>query len=288
MTQFAAGTHPGLKRDHNEDCYEADAALGLWLVADGVGGHSNGEVASAIVGNTIKADLAVGKSLVEAIQHAHSAVLEEIRARDGKSNMGSTVVALTLSEGHYDIAWVGDSRAYLFDGELTQLTRDHSPVGDMLASGAITAEQAANHPKRHVLSQSLGISESVSVAPDSVSGRLKAGQQILLCTDGLTDELSDRAIADQLLGHTNPKSQVDALVNAALSRGGNDNITALIIGSPDNTAQDPLAQGAGLEETQNIGEAIRSSNSGDRKSYDAKVWLILAAIVVVAAMVAMS
>lgn len=279
MTLFAASTHPGLKRARNEDCYEASSNLGLWLVADGVGGHANGDVASAIVRETIKSGFSRGESLVDSVAHAHDAVLSEIRADDSGSNMGSTVVALTLADECYEIAWVGDSRAYLFNGELKQLTHDHTPVSDLLAAGAISVEQAAKHPERHVLTQSLGVSDSIELAPGFVSGRLLPGEQILLCSDGLTDELSDQSIADKLSAHRVPGNQVDALVNAALGSGGNDNITVVLVGAPDQKLPERRPVTPDMEATQNIGDALRN-NSDVRSSHKIKVWLLLSAMVV--------
>ena len=231
MKVFAAGSHPGLKRDHNEDYYRADADQGLWLVADGVGGHADGEVAAQIVGDTVVQTLAEGACLTEGIMAAHRAVLREIQSREN-SNMGSTVVALSLQDDTYEICWVGDSRAYVYDRELRQLTQDHNPVKELLARGAITPEQAAVHPERHVLSQSMGVSDAIRVDPGSIRGRLLPGQQILLCSDGLTDELDDAKIAATLAAHSSSQSQVDALIEAALEAGGHDNITAIVVGAP--------------------------------------------------------
>ena len=230
MTIFAASSHPGLKREHNEDYYRTEAALGLWLVADGVGGHANGEVAARIVGDTIVQKLAGGEALVDAILAAHQAVLREIDSRES-SNMGSTVIALQLQGNDYELSWVGDSRAYLYDGNIKQLSRDHNPVKELLARGAITPQQAAIHPERHVLSQSLGVSESVKVNPGRVCGTLQPDEQILLCSDGLTDELDDSEIAATLAAHTTPDAQVEALIQGALQAGGRDNITAVLVGA---------------------------------------------------------
>jgi protein phosphatase len=276
MTTFAASTHTGLKRDHNEDCYHAVPVLGLWLVADGVGGHANGEVASAIVRDTIQAKVAAGAPLIDAIVNSHNAVLAEI-GRRGNSNMGSTVVALHLPDENYEVAWVGDSRAYVFNGELRQLTRDHNPVSELLARGAITPEQAASHPDRNVLSQSLGVAQGISVAPERIRGQLLPGQQLLLCSDGLTDELNDEAIAAEMRGQSSPQDQVDALVTAALRSGGRDNITVIVVGNP----ADPHHQSAQLtrqgEPTQEIDAATGAgSDNGNPASHDSKVWLLMA------------
>ncbi len=280
MTAFATGTHPGLKREHNEDRYQADSNLGLWLVADGVGGHASGEVAAAIARDVVTADIAAGVALVDAIPRAHKAVLAEIRSR-GSSNMGSTIVALTLNDNRYEIAWVGDSRAYLFDGELKQLTRDHNPVSELLAQGLITAKEAASHPDRHVLTQSLGVAESVVVSPGLVTGQLQPGQQILLCSDGLTDELDDASIAREMSRQPTPDDQVNALVNGALKSGGRDNVTVIVVGAASvDKAQMPAQIKPRRETTKQFGIALIENSSN--VSHDRKIWLLLAAMGVAA------
>lgn len=278
MRAFSADTHPGHKRSHNEDCYKASPELGLWLVADGVGGHSNGEVASAIVRDTLDKDLAAGSNLIDAIHHSHAQILEEIASREG-SNMGSTVVAVQLCENNYEVAWVGDSRAYLFDGKsLKQITRDHNPVSEMLARGAITPQQAANHPERNVLSQSLGVADTITVAPDRIRGELHGGQQIMLCSDGLTDELSDERITQVMMEGSTPEDQVKALIQGALDSGGRDNVTVVVVGekaSPENMT--PMSKRQ--RDTLSAEKAV-SADTGKR--HDNKVWLLLGAMVVIA------
>jgi PPM family protein phosphatase len=235
MTQFAASTHQGLVRDHNEDCYDASPELGLWLVADGVGGHSHGEVASGIVKNTLRENVAAGRSLVESIILAHSAVLAEIESRSTGSNMGSTVVALLLRNNDYEIAWVGDSRAYIYDGAVRQLSQDHNPVSELVAAGILTREQAAKHPDRHVLTQSIGVSANVDLKPGRLTGTLKAGEQIILCSDGLSDGVSTVTMAGIMKNQRTNQAQVDALQHAALDAGGHDNVTIVVVGTPFET-----------------------------------------------------
>lgn len=237
ILQFAGRTHPGHKRSHNEDCFEADAELGLFLVADGVGGHSCGEVASDLVRATVKAEIQNGAALRQAVQASHYAVLARIAEDDTTQGMGSTAVVLQLRGNEYTLCWVGDSRAYLWDQQLTQLTADHNRASELLANNLITPAQAAVHPERHVLTQSLGVSESIVTNPGEVHGRLAPGQLLLLCSDGLTDEVDDVVIA-RIMGERNSiDSKADALVKAALDAGGNDNITALIVGHPQQATE---------------------------------------------------
>ncbi|MFT5482555.1 MAG: serine/threonine protein phosphatase PrpC [Halieaceae bacterium] len=278
MTVSAGGSHTGMKRDHNEDCYKSDPELGLWLVADGVGGHANGEVASAIVRDTIASEVAAGTDLTEAVLSAHKAVLQEIELREG-SNMGSTVVAVTLRGDRYDIVWVGDSRAYLYDETVEQLTQDHNPVSQMLAQGILTPEQADAHPDRHVLSQSLGVANTVRVDPGHVTGKLEPGQQILLCSDGLTDELTDLEIAAKLAGHSAPDDQVNILISAALKSGGRDNVTVVMVGASNFSMQaDAIPAGEPTQTMRQITPKLHSS----AKHNDRKAIIVLGAMVVIA------
>lgn len=238
--QHACDTNTGSKRDHNEDCFAAEPRLGLWLVADGVGGHAAGEVASDLVRTTIVDRVASGDSLVDAIRRSHEVLIREIEQRDVSSalGMGSTVVAVKFEGSDYEVAWVGDSRAYLFNGQLQQLSTDHTRVNELLAHGVITPEQAHSHPDRHVLTQCLGVGKELQIAPGSVSGTLQPSEQLLLCSDGLTDELSDSVIAGLLATNDTPGSQVDALVRSALDMGGNDNVTVVVVGHFELSEQD--------------------------------------------------
>lgn len=276
MNMYAADSHPGMRRDHNEDSYKADPEHGLWVIADGVGGHSHGEVASTIATETVQQDLSKGSTLVDAIQHSHKAIIQEINSRTA-SNMGSTVVALSLKGVDYEVAWVGDSRAYIYNGDIKQISRDHNPVSEMLARGAITAEQAAIHPERNVLSQSLGVSENISVKPGRIRGHIRPGDQILLCSDGLTDELSDQSIAQIMTEQRSPKEQVDALIQGALDAGGRDNITVVVVGDKSDHKSAASSDGGTLNNERAVVEK-KSKN----KSHDGKVLLLMGAMALAA------
>ena len=279
MTKFAASTHSGLKRLQNEDCYAADAKLGLWLVADGIGGHSFGEVASAIVKTQVTEAYAAGKTLTDAIHSAHRAVLEEVSRRDENLGMGSTVVALALTGRRYQIAWVGDSRAYSWNGKtLRQLSHDHSHVSELVDSGLISGPEAATHPERHVLTQSIGVSDEMALQPGTVSGELKAGEQILLCSDGLTDELTDANIEQLLRGSASVDSQVDTLLNAALTAGGRDNVTVVMVGESSTTRSPGIAT-PDMETTQNTGRLIMNEPPRARLTHSKSLWLVLGLII---------
>ncbi|MGD8176525.1 PP2C family protein-serine/threonine phosphatase [Marinimicrobium sp. ARAG 43.8] len=234
---YSAATNAGHRRDNNEDALLSLPENGLWVVADGMGGHEAGEVASAIVRDTLLDQR--HNSLTQAIQSSHQAVLEAAANGEGAPGMGSTIVALRSHKGEYEVAWVGDSRAYLWThtadgGRLERLTTDHSYVQMLLASGAIAEEEVEHHPDKNIITQCLGSHELREVRVDSVHGQWQEHQWILLCSDGLTDELDDEAITRLLYRSSSPGAAVDRLMQAALDAGGRDNITLQLVQSPLN------------------------------------------------------
>jgi PPM family protein phosphatase len=147
--------------------------------------------------------------------------------------MGTTVVAARVNGNRFEVAWVGDSRVYLWrDGQLAQLSQDHSYVQELIANGAITHEQARSHPHRNVVTQALGVTDPTSLNVETMTGELRPGMQLLLCSDGLTEEVDDRSIA-RVLSHDDCSAQecVDTLVAAALDGGGSDNVTVVLVRS---------------------------------------------------------
>ncbi|MBB3168534.1 PP2C family protein-serine/threonine phosphatase [Simiduia aestuariiviva] len=234
---YSAATDKGLSRDNNEDTYYAGPDVGVWVVADGMGGHEAGEVASAIVRDSIKQQIQSQSSLSQAIENSHKAILEAVKHGVGAPGMGSTVVALRSRQTEYEVAWVGDSRAYLWTfkpdgGSLEQLTLDHSYVQMLVDTGAISASDKNQHPDRNVITQCLGSQELKNVRVDQVHGVWEKDQWIILCSDGLTDELSDEIIARILCESRSPKDAVAKLLQAALDSGGSDNITIQVVESP--------------------------------------------------------
>lgn len=243
---FGAATDVGKVRDNNEDCYLARPDLGLWLIADGMGGHDAGEVAAGIVRDYICDAVAHGKPLKTAIAQSHHAVKQAANNNIGSPGMGTTVVALRMHGIQYEVAWVGDSRAYVWsDGKLSQLSTDHSYVQSLVDSGAITREEMATHAQRNVITQSLGVSTLDDVHVDSVSGTLQPGSKILLCSDGLTDFVDDNEI-EHILARTyeSNQAQVDRLVAKALGNGGGDNVTVELISAPPQHTAINQIQGA--------------------------------------------
>ncbi len=202
------------------------------MVADGMGGHDAGEVASAIVRDTLKEYS--GLPLSESIQRAHRAILTAADNGIGAEGMGSTVVALKHHGETFEVAWVGDSRAYQYSPEhgLQALTTDHSYVQMLLASGAINPADAETHPDKNIITQCLGSQEMDTVKVDTLSRNWQAQQWLLLCSDGLTDELSQTEISAILQRSRSPEQATRELVKAALNAGGRDNVTVQIIAAP--------------------------------------------------------
>jgi protein phosphatase len=230
MSEFGNSSHVGLRRELNEDTYYSDSELGLWLVADGMGGHEFGEVASALARDAVVREIRAGRSLSEAIRSADEDIIRQSKRRDDSLPMGTTVVALKVTDHHFELAWVGDSRAYLWNGQLRQISSDHSYVQELIDQGAITPEQARSHPHRNVVTQALGVTDPESLKVETISGELRPGSQILLCSDGLTEEVDDAAIA-ALLAQTDLSAQecVDQLISTALDGGGSDNVTVVLL-----------------------------------------------------------
>jgi protein phosphatase len=236
----AEETHPGLdpEKQLNEDsCGSSESPFGLlFVLCDGMGGHSAGEVASrkavATVIEQVKAappNSDPGKTLRGALEAANAAVCDLGAGASQHARPGSTCVAVLFSSGGLYAAHVGDSRAYLArGGQVQRLTRDHSVVAELLAASAITPEQAAAHPNAHQITRALGMQASVAVDV-SAPHHLKRGDTVLLCSDGLTDLAADPEIAAALTNSPDSASASQALIRLALSRGGHDNVTVQVL-----------------------------------------------------------
>jgi protein phosphatase len=194
-----------------------------------MGGHRAGEVASAIALEALRAAMAAGQPLRDAIEGANDAVLEKSVSDQELRGMGTTLTAGTLgTDGNLLIGHVGDSRAYLVrDGELTQITNDHSLVEEMVRGGELTPEQAESHPRRSIITRALGIDPEVDV--DVYPVAVRPGDRILLCSDGLTTMLRGEEIAEILEREPQPERAARLLVDAANAAGGEDNVTAVVV-----------------------------------------------------------
>ncbi|MFO0730702.1 MAG: protein phosphatase 2C domain-containing protein [Nitrospiraceae bacterium] len=236
-------THQGLVRSSNQDAFLVDNHARLWAVADGMGGHPGGDIASALVIETL-AKLAPSLDRTSAmteemrkaaftgmLHQAHGAILAYVAVHPEYRNMGTTLVsahAWNASPSHLLIANVGDSRAYLVrEGSIRQLTRDHTLVEDYIRLGYLTAAQAATHPERHVLTRAMGLGQAVTV--DLFPTVLQHDDVVILCSDGLTKMLNDQHILEVTrASQGNPASLPQKLIQAALENGGVDNVTVVI------------------------------------------------------------
>jgi serine/threonine protein phosphatase PrpC len=229
--RMAAGTHVGVTRQVNQDSYAT--APGLAVVADGMGGHRGGEVASAIAAKEMisRFDAPELDALVTGVGHANRRILDEAAADPKLHGMGTTVVALGLIDVADGVALgainVGDSRMYRLTGNvLEQLTEDHSLVEALVREGRITAAEAKVHPQRNIVTRALGVIEHVEV--DSFHFVPKIGDRYLLCSDGLFNEVDANTIATILATEADPEVATQKLIAAANEGGGHDNITTVI------------------------------------------------------------
>jgi protein phosphatase len=228
---------------NNEDAHgqfvpESPAELeergAVFVVADGMGGHRGGEIASRIAVRTILAFYTADSSgdrsqaLAHAFHEANQTIIQEAVSDSTLFGMGTTCTALAIQAGHAYIAHVGDSRCYMLrKGKIRQITSDHSIVGEMVRSGIISDEDARTHPKRNVITRSLGAQTDVAAeTPEGIA--LERGDTFLLCSDGLTTYLSDADLSVVLATHT-PEDACKKLVKMANEQGGRDNITALVV-----------------------------------------------------------
>ncbi len=229
-----AMSHPGVKRKHNEDTCVSRPDLGVWAVADGAGGHHAGEVASGMIAESLEAipgGLSASELLAQVrmrLENTHAALREMAMQRGPEVTMASTVVVMLARNEHFACLWAGDSRAYLLrNGELRQITRDHSLVQELVDAGAITAEEAEHHPRANVITRAIG-AEVDEFALDKVSGKLLPGDRFLLCSDGLCKTLPDAQMSE-LLGSVEGVSPPQALIAAALAMNASDNVTAVAV-----------------------------------------------------------
>jgi len=229
--RLGAATNVGRQRDVNQDSYAT--APGLAVVADGMGGHRGGEVASAIAANEMISRFSAPEldMLVTGVEQANKRILDEAAADPNLHGMGTTVVALGLVESDEGIALgavnVGDSRMYRLTGNvLEQLTEDHSLVEALVREGRITAAEAEVHPQRNIVTRALGVVEHVEV--DWFNFTPKIGDRYLLCSDGLFNEVDAHGIATILATEPDPQVATEKLIEAANQGGGRDNITTVI------------------------------------------------------------
>lgn len=239
--RWGACTDAGMVRPQNEDSYGVDD--NLFVVADGMGGHNAGEVASALAVATLRAGARSGvfgaSQLRDLVQQANTAIYTASLDDSTQQGMGTTLTSLAVVPGEEPlvlIANVGDSRTYLWrDQQLSTLSVDHSYVQELVNEGIISPEEARVHPRRNIVTRALGIDRNVVV--DVFECRVRKGDRFILCSDGLVDEVSDQEIARVLATHTDPQETSEALVMVANTNGGRDNTTVVIVDVLDDTSE---------------------------------------------------
>lgn len=241
-----AGTHAGKVRQRNEDRFLTQPATGLWAVADGMGGHEAGEDASQIV---IEALASIGPATTAAdlLAHCERQIVEanrrlrEISSERGGITLGATIAVLLAFDSHYACIWSGDSRIYVVrNGAITQLSRDHTEVQQLLASGTITPEEAKTWPGRNVVTRAIGVFDAPELELNS--GPLESNDSFVICSDGLTQHLKDEEIL-QCVSSAGSQRACDTMLAMTLERGAIDNVTVIVVRyqpqSEDTARQSP-------------------------------------------------
>jgi serine/threonine protein phosphatase PrpC len=225
-------THVGLKRKINEDSLLAETDRGLWVVADGMGGHDAGEVASAAVVDSLRRlpdyeDLdRLTSAAIEALRQVNDELIRLAQSNGSERTIGTTVVGLLVLGERFRCFWAGDSRAYwLRSGEIMRLSRDHSLVQDLIDAGMLTTEEAESHENSNVITRAVGVRERLEV--DTVSGDAQRGDFFILASDGLTRLVNDDEIAAEL-GNGSLEQAADKLIDMVLARGAPDNVSLVI------------------------------------------------------------
>ncbi|SEW40133.1 protein phosphatase [Cognatiyoonia koreensis] len=229
----AGQTNTGRVRDHNEDSFLTRPESGVWVVADGMGGHDAGDYASqtiteelASVGVPISAEDLQAR-FMERLSRAHTRIVEHAQTLGG-GTVGATLVGLLAHEDQYLCIWSGDSRIYLLrDGMLVQQTKDHTEVNDLLDAGLMSPEEAVSWPRRNVITRAIGVSAKPQC--DIVAGQLQPGDVFLLCSDGLTEHNSDDDIRQTLSTAASMDAACETLIQMTLDRGAKDNVTAVVV-----------------------------------------------------------
>ena len=231
--QTAARTDVGLRRKVNEDAMLDRPEVGLWVVADGMGGAEAGDLASRMIVEGLaeigpEADSgALATAACAALRQVNRRILDISGSGPNRRVIGSTVVGLAVARGGYEAFWAGDSRAYLVrERKISQLTRDHRLVEDLIRAGMLTKEEAVGHPDENVITRAVGVSKELAI--DRVHGRVHPGDIFLLASDGLNKVVSDAEILS-VIATRNPAQAAEVLIEKVLDRGAPDNVTVVIV-----------------------------------------------------------
>lgn len=234
--RYNAVTHVGRVRKINEDAILALPDLGIWVVADGMGGHAAGDFASQTITEAVAAlpaDLAPAdrmRGLRDAINGAHATIVDEAARHHGGATIGAAVVALMLANGHFVAFWAGDSRLYLLrDGTIELLTTDHSVVAEFVKTGQMTWDEAEFHPQSNAITQAVGVGAAPGL--EKVRGQTRPGDRFLLCSDGLNKHAGFETLRE-VLGAAPIETVTDKLLQVALDGGGKDNVSIIVVDVP--------------------------------------------------------
>ena len=233
MLSSFVSTHIG-QRKINEDSYLVDEQLGLYVVADGVGGLDKGEVASRLACEVIHDSVKSGNSLKNSLMAAHNFLITEKKYNRSKQGMATTVAAVKFTGNQYEVAWVGDTRVYLWDENIKLLTKDDSYVELLIESGHLSLQEVETHPDRHIISQALGI-ERKKIEVHCNHGTLEKNQMLLICSDGLYDMVPEETIFSKIKRTKDLQKLTENLVQSAVNNDGKDNITLIAILSHENS-----------------------------------------------------
>lgn len=251
--EVGLATDVGRVRRVNEDSSLSRSDFGLWVVSDGMGGHMAGDFASQTIVRELNSVGVAGSSddlearLMERLTRANELIIDHAHSLDQKT-IGATVVALLIYNRHYACVWSGDSRAYMLrDGVMAQISEDHTEAQALLKAGSITAVEAANWPRKNVITRAIGVTEAPEC--DIISGELRHHDYFLLCSDGLTEHMKDDEIA-HYLASLPPQEACDALVRETLARGARDNVTVLAVRCHDRPEELPDFDAVGLDDLQ--------------------------------------
>lgn len=236
MLQSYSLSHRGAVREVNEDYYAEDLSSGLWVIADGVGGNGNGQIASRLAVETIESSIKQGQPLLDSISRADDAIINAVENNPDLQGMATTVVVCRFDAGHFELSWVGDSRAYVINADgMMRLSTDHNRAAELQDAGEIADSDVAQHPGQHELTQALGQMTLESLP--RYLGELHDGDTLLLCTDGLSGPLNDQELFD-VTQQALPLAEIgDLLLSNVLARGAPDNVTFSLIRFEEAVAQ---------------------------------------------------
>lgn len=261
--------HQGLVRNQNEDSYISNVHENIWLVADGVGGNVGGEIASQLSVQTVERKLRQGISLSSAIFETNQAILSASSHQLELEGMATTLVAVKFIGNQYELAWVGDSRAYIVDSKnITLLSSDHNVANELYLKGELKKQDVQDHPGQHELTQALG-QLSLTAIPHK-KGVLQEGSTMLLCSDGLSGVLSEQLIFQVVNGESSLEDISQALLNLVLESGAPDNVTISLIRYVDHKPQ------------LSISSVEKSSNKQSKFVNKAPItWAVLSIVILV-------